>query len=425
MKSISRVALFLTLFAFALTISALVGSPVASAQDATATPVPTATQTPMPSVEGTLTIWVNADRAPIIEAAGKDFTAKYNVPVRIQTMNFGDVRNNFTIAAPAGNGPDIIAGAHDWIGQLYTDGLLAPIDLGDKAKSFDPVALKAFTYDGKLVGVPYQVEAIALYYNKDLVPTPPATWDEAKTLSKKLVDDGKVEQGIAFTVVGEIYGHYPLLTAFGGGVFGRDAQGSYDPTQVLLDTAGSIQAATELDAMVKAGVLKDGVTYDVAKDLFLKGKLAMWINGPWELDNIKKAGVKYGIAVIPKGTQDARPFVGVQGFMVSKLSKNELLAQAFVTEFLATSETMKKLYEAQFGIPAWLPTRQEVTNADMDGFSASVANGDPMPAIPAMTSVWDIGNNVFKLIYQQKAAPDAVMKEAATALRDAIAKATK
>ena len=56
MKSISRVALFLALFAFALVISALAGSPVASAQDATATPVPTATQTPMPSVEGTLTI---------------------------------------------------------------------------------------------------------------------------------------------------------------------------------------------------------------------------------------------------------------------------------------------------------------------------------------------------------------------------------
>jgi maltose-binding protein MalE len=194
---------------------------------------------------------------------------------------------------------------------------------------------------------------------------------------------------------------------------------------VLLDNAGSIQAATQLDAMAKAGLLKDGMTYDVGKDLFLKGKLAMWVNGPWELDNIRKAGIKYGIALIPKGTQAARPFVGVQGFMVSKLSKNQLLAQAFVTEFLATNDIMKKLYEAQFGIPAWLPTRQEVTNPDIDAFSASVANGDPMPAIPAMTSVWNIGNNAFVLIYQQKAAPDAVMKDAATALRDAIAKASK
>ncbi len=423
MKSIMRSLLLLALVVAAA--SMLAGSQLATAQTATATPVPptpTITPTPLPSVEGTLTIWVNADRAPIIEAAGKDFTAKYNIPVRIQTMNFGDVRNNFNIAGPAGNGPDIIAGAHDWIGGLYTNGLLATVDLGAKASSFDPVALQAFTYDGKLVGVPYQVEAIALYYNKDLVPTPPATWDEAKTISQKLKDDKKVDQGIAFTVVGEIYGHYPLLTAFGGGVFARDAKGNYDPTQVLLDNAGSVKAASELDAMVKSGVLKDGVTYDVAKDLFLKGKLAMWINGPWELDNIRKAGIKFGIALIPKGTQNARPFVGVQGFMVSKLSKNQLVAQAFVTEFLATNDIMQKLYEAQFGIPAWLPTREKAMNPDIQGFSASVANGDPMPAIPAMASVWNVGNNAFNLVYQQKAAPDAVMKEAATALRDLIAK---
>jgi maltose-binding protein MalE len=338
-------------------------------------------------------------------------------------MNFGDVRNNFNIAAPAGNGPDIIAGAHDWLGGLYTNGLLDVVDLGDKAKSFDPVALKAFTYDGKLVGVPYQVEAVALYYNKDLVPTPPASWEEAKAISKKLVDEKKVDQGIAFTAVGEIYGHYPLLTAFGGGIFGRDATGNYDPSQVLLDSEGSIKALTELDTMVKSGILKDGVSYDVAKDLFLKGRLAMWSNGPWELDNIRKAGINYGIALLPKGTVDARPFVGVQGFMVSKLSKNQLLAQAFVTEFLASDEVMQKLYEAQFGIPAWLPTRTKVMNPDIEGFSKSVGNGDPMPAIPAMASVWNISDNALKLIYQQKGAPDATMKEAATSLRAEIAKA--
>jgi maltose-binding protein MalE len=111
--------------------------------------------------------------------------------------------------------------------------------------------------------------------------------------------------------------------------------------------------------------------------------------------------------------------------MVSKLSKNELLAQAFVTEFLASDEIMMELYKAQFGIPAWLPTREEVMNPDIEGFSASVANGDPMPAIPEMASVWTIGNNVISLIYQQKKDPEAAMKEAATALRDEIGKEEK
>lgn len=380
----------------------------------TDTPVP-----PLSSEEGTLTIWVNAERAPIMEAAGKVFTAQYNIPVRIQTMGFGDVRNNFVIAAPVGNGPDIIAGAHDWLGQLYTNGLLAPIDLGDKAASFDPIAIKAFTYDGQLVGMPYQVEATTMFYNKDLVPTPPTTWQELKDILTQLYADGKIEQGIAF-VGGDFYGHYPVLTGFGGYAFGLDANGNYDPTQVGFDSPGAIKAATELDSMIKAGLLHDGVTYDVAKDLFLKGKLAFWVNGPWELDNIKKAGINYGLALTPKMDEVARPFVGVQGFMVNKFSKNLLVAQAFLTEFVASDDIMMKLYEAQFGIPAWLPVRAQIDNPDIQSFAASVAVGDPMPAIPAMDAVWSAANNAFALIYQQKGTPEAIMKEAADAIRALI-----
>jgi maltose-binding protein MalE len=417
MKPIFKTSLVLTL-CILITFTAISFKTV-TADDPTATP--TIAPTPLPSTEGTLTIWINTERAPIIEAAGKAFSAKYNIPVRIQTMGFGDVHTNFNIATPAGNGPDIIVGAHDWIGELYNNGLLAPIDLGDKAKSFDPVSIKAFTYNGQLVGVPYQVEAATVFYNKALVPTPPATWDEFKTIAKKLLDDKKVDATMGF-VAGDFYGHYGLLTSFGGGVFGRDAQGSYDPSKVLLDNEGSIKAMTELDSMIKAGLLKDGVNYDVAKDLFLKGKLAMWVNGPWELDNIKKGGINYGLALIPKGSQDAHPFVGVQGFMVNKLSKNPLLAQAFLTEFLATDDIMQKLYEGQFGIPAWLPTREKVMNDDIKAFSASVANGDPMPAIPAMGSVWNAANSAFTLVYQQKAAPDAALKDAAKSIRDEIAK---
>jgi maltose-binding protein MalE len=411
---------FLTLIALVLSLFAMGSMTRVSADDPTATPAPTIT--PMPSVEGTLTIWVDGDKAAIVEAIGKDFQAKYNVPVRIQTSGFGDLRGKFSLAAPTGEGPDIIVAANDWIGEFYANGLVSDIDLGDKAKEFDPVSLKAFTYDSKLLGVPYAVEAIAMYYNKDLVPTPPATWEDLKALAKKLQDDKKVDQGFAFQGAGDAYGTYPLLTGFGGYAFGRDKDGNYDPKDVGLDSPGAIKAAQELDAMVKAGLVRDGLGYDQAKDLFLKGKLALYINGPWELDNIKKAGINYGIAPIPKMEQDARPFVGVQGFMVSKFSKNELLAKAFLTEFVATPESMKAFYTAKFMIPAFMSVRKEVTNADMDAFAASVAVGDPMPAIPAMAAYWSTMGNAFTLIYQQKGDPTQIMKDAGTAARDAIAK---
>src|SRR5438105_3237419 len=117
----------------------------ALAQTPAPTVAPTATPKPLASTEGALTIWIDHERVPMVEKVGKAFEAKYGIPIRVQQMGFGDIRDQLKLAGPAGEGPDVIVGAHDWLGELVVNGLLSPIDLGDKAKSFDPVALKAFT----------------------------------------------------------------------------------------------------------------------------------------------------------------------------------------------------------------------------------------------------------------------------------------
>src|SRR5688572_20829071 len=118
-----------------------IAAPKAAAQDPTATPAPT--QTFVPSAEGTLTIWSDAGRLPALEALGARFTEEYGIPVRIQTMGFGDVRNNLQIGGPAGEGPDILVGGHDWLGQLVTNGLILPIEMSPElVANFDPVAVR-------------------------------------------------------------------------------------------------------------------------------------------------------------------------------------------------------------------------------------------------------------------------------------------
>ena len=96
-----------------------------------------------------------------------------------------DIRSQVIIAVPAGQGPDIYIGVHDWLGALVNSGLVAPIDLGDKAAEFVPSTLEAFTYtDGKLYGVPYATENLGLFYNTDLVTKVPTTWDELLQIGK-------------------------------------------------------------------------------------------------------------------------------------------------------------------------------------------------------------------------------------------------
>jgi len=383
------------------------------------TPEPTATVKPLGSQEGTITVWADRVRTPVLEKIGKDFTAKYNVPLRVQELDFGSIRDQLKIAGPAGEGPDIIIGAHDWLGELATNGLLSEIDLGDKAKNFDPVTLTGFTYNGKLYGVPYASEAVALYYNKDLVPTPPATWDELKAIAKKLQDDKKVEQGYVLQE-NDAYHFFPIMSGFGGYIFGRDAKGVLNPKDIGIDNPGSLKAAEELDSMVKSGLLRAGVSYNTMTDLFKAGKAAMLITGPWELPNMRKSGINFGVAPIPKMAGTPRPFVGVQGFMVNKFSKNELLAKTFLTEYIATDDAMKAIFDADPRIPAWLPVQKNVKDADLAAFTKSAASGEPMPSIPEMNAVWDAWGKAITLIFQQKASPDQAFQDAGKAIRDKI-----
>src|SRR5690606_41182449 len=75
-------------------------------------------------------------------------------------------------------------------------GVVAPIDLGDKADSFLPNSLEGFTYNGQLYGVPFAVENIAFFRNVELVPDAPATWAEVAEIGRGLVDARSEERRV-------------------------------------------------------------------------------------------------------------------------------------------------------------------------------------------------------------------------------------
>jgi maltose/maltodextrin transport system substrate-binding protein/arabinogalactan oligomer/maltooligosaccharide transport system substrate-binding protein len=335
--------------------------------------------------------------------------------VVLQELDFGSIRDQLKLAGPAGQGPDIIIGANDWLGELVANGLIDPIDYSSKTSQFDPVAVSAFTYNGKTYGLPYSTEAVALVYNKDLVPTPPKTWAELKTVAKQLQDSGKVDQGFMLQQ-GDPYHAYAVFTGFGGYVFGKNPDGTYNPKDFGLDSAGSKAAAEELDSMVKAGLLKKDVTGDIRKDAFIKGKTAMIIDGPWDVKDFLAAKVNFGVANIPTMKETPRPFVGSQGFMLSSFGKNKALAKTFLTDFIATPDTMKAIYQADPRFPA-LTSVQSGVDQYIAAFGASAKTGDPLPAIPQMAAVWDSWTKAINLIFAQQIAPDQAMTDAANAIR--------
>lgn len=371
-------------------------------------------------VAAKLTVWADETRAPIIEEIGKAFTEQYGVEIVVQQMGFGDVRDQLMIAGPAGEGPDILIGAHDWLGQLVINGLLAPLDFGDKEDLFLDAAIQAFTYEGQLYGMPYATENVAFFRNPELVPDAPKTWDEVVEVAAELEAAGTVEQGYVLQP-GDPYHFFPIMTAFGGYVFGQNPDGTYNPDDVGIDSEGSIAAAEWLDMMVKEGHLSADVDWEAMHVMFESGEAAMFITGPWSLTRLRESGIPYAISPIPDATSDGRPFLGVQGFMVNAFSENTLLAQTFLAEFVAAEDTMQALYEADPRPPAFLPLREKIEDPDMTAFGEAGENGLPMPAIPEMSAVWTAWGDAVTLIFQQQIPPDEAFTNAAQQIRAAIA----
>jgi maltose-binding protein MalE len=366
------------------------------------------TEEVMEEPEVFITIWSDDTRTPILLELAEEFEATYGVGLVVEQV--ADIRDQFVIAAPAGEGPDIIIGAHDWLGQLVSSGLLAEIDLGDKSDAFLPAAVEGFTYDGTLYGMPYAIENLAFFYNTELVPEAPSTWEKVVEIGSALVESGDATYGLALT--GTTYDAFPLQTAFGGYIFGQDADGNYDPSDVGIGSEGMIAAGNWIQDNVESGFLADNIDWDTGHTLFETGEVPFLIAGPWALDRIRNSGVPYAISTFPAADAEGRSFLGVQGFMVNALSDNVLLAQTFLTEFVATEETMQALQDAGNRPAALLSVYEAIDDPDLAIFGEAGANAVLMPAIPEMGSVWGSWGDAFALIISGEEEPEAALTTA-------------
>ncbi|MBM7503301.1 arabinogalactan oligomer/maltooligosaccharide transport system substrate-binding protein [Agromyces aurantiacus] len=338
---------------------------------------------------GTLTVWVDAERVDALKGAAEAYTEETGVEVKLVGKDNATIKDDFIQQVPTGKGPDITMGAHDWLGELSTNGVVAPLELGDSAGDYLDVAINASTYEGTVYMLPYAVENIAVLRNADLVPEAATSFDDmiAKGKAAGLDQPFVVEQGAE----GNPYHLYPFQTAYGAPVFGTNDEG-YDPTDLQLGNEGGVEFAKWLGSQGKTGtgVFNTDIDGDIAKQSFLDGKAAFWLTGPWNVGAAVDGGVNVAIDPVPSPTGDvASPFAGVKGFFISSESKNKVAANDFLVNYIGTEDVQLDLFKAGNILPA-LSAAAESASSDpiIEGFAAVGADAVPMPAIPAMGSVW-------------------------------------
>ena len=362
---------------------------------------------------GKLLVWINGDKGyKGIIKIGEEFTKKTGIPVTVEYPE--DAPSKFQAAAAAGKGPDIWIWPHDRIGEWIEGGLLQPVTPSKKVQAdIDPLAWKAFTVGGKTWGYPLSVEAVALVYNKALVPTPPKSFEEVIALDKKLSASGK--KAILWDY-NNTYFTWPLLAANGGYPFKQKADGTYDAKDTGVNNAGALKGAELLSKMIKDGVMTKGANYAEMEAGLAQGKVAMMINGPWSWDNLKKANVNFGVAKIPTvNGKKAAPFVGVLGAMVTKATPNKDLAVEFLENHMLTVDGLKKINDdVPLGTPANKTFFNELkNNPNIQATMASAQDGAPMPNNKEMGRFWSSMASALQNMTEGRQSPKEAMDAAA------------
>lgn len=338
-----------------------------------------------------LVIWTDDVKANALQAPAAKWGEANGLSVAVQAVA-QELQSSFITANDAGNGPDIILAAHDWMGNLVQNGSISPVPLSASASSaVSEVALKGAQYEGQNYGLPFATESLVLFANKSLTDTPaPKSIEELVAAGEA----GGAENILSLPVgeEGDAYHMQPLYTSAGGYLFGTTADGDPDPKDVGVGKEGSLAAAEKISELGKAGVLKKSISGDNAISLFTEGKAAYLISGPWALSDIKAAGIDYEMSPIPgfEGMNPAQPFAGVVLFYVASKGANAINAQTFIQSISEDNTLIGEMFLENQLPPVNTELQDQLKGEYPDIVNiASIANAaTPMPAIPAMAAVW-------------------------------------
>jgi len=347
----------------------------------------------------TIVIWTDSDRAAAVTKVANDWAGSSGATIKVVTKNFGDIRDNLGTVAAA-DAPDVITAAHDWTGKLAANGLVTPIFLSAATKkNFPSYTLDAFSYGTavkKLYGVPAAVENIGLVVNTKLakVPTSFAQLEQEALAVKKAKHQTfgiAVQQGSG----GDAYHMYPFFSGLGGYVFGTNKAGNLNPKDIGVASPLFLKNAHLIDKWNKEGLISSKVDGGAAQNAFLKGESAFWVTGPWNADTLRKSGLSFKVIQVPAISRSSVPFLGVQGFMVTKFAAThgvDSAAKDLVTNFMATPSAQTQLAAANGRPPANIKAKIGSKDTVLAQFRIASKGGVPMPNIPQMDSVWsDLG----------------------------------
>jgi multiple sugar transport system substrate-binding protein len=314
-----------------------------------------------------------------------------------------------------------------WTAEFAAKGWLQPLTgkLAIPTDALLPATVKTATYNGKLYAAPQASDGGLLYYRKDLVPTPPKTWDE-------MMSDCKIAKAHNIGCYAGQFAKYEGLTVnaaeaintAGGTIVGKDG------TTPTVDSATAAKGLQNLaDAYKNGNIPKQAITYqeEQGRQAFEDGQLLFMRNWPYvynlaKTDGSSKVKNTFGIAPLPGLNGPGASSLGGHNAAISVYSDHKATASDFL-KYLNGAEFQK--FELTQGSLA--PVRADLYNDPalqkkfpyLPTLLTSIQNAVPRPVSPYYPAVTKaIQDNAYAAIKGDKS-PQAAVKAMSDAIKAA------
>jgi trehalose/maltose transport system substrate-binding protein len=304
-----------------------------------------------------------------------------------------------------------------WTAEFAAKGWLHPLkdSFAVDTSKFLPATVKTVTYNNTLYALPYASDGGLLFYRKDLVKTPPKTWDEMMGMCSIAKQNNMgCYAGQLTKYEGLTCNATEAINTAGGKVVGDDGK---------TPEVNSPEAAKGLsrlaDAYKDGNIPKEAITFqeEQSRQAFEAGKLLFLRNWPYvyslaTTDASSKVKDKFGIAPLPGDSGPGASTLGGHNAAISAYSKNKATALDFLKfwsseetgRYFATQGSLAPVLSALYDDPTlvkklpYLPT-----------LKTSIENAVPRPVTPFYPAVSKaIQDNSYAAIKGEKSVDQAL-----------------
>lgn len=295
----------------------------------------------------------------IVDGYNKKNEGKYEVKMDI--MPADQFNQKLPPAIATGTAPTLIAITPSAAAAFIQNNTIQPLDDfysldGVNKADFEESALTMGESNGQHYLLPMQVFGIQFYWNKDLFKAaglnpdaPPADFNQLAEYAVKLTDASKGQYGFAMPIKGAPQYYSMFIWGNGGDMVDTSSKKS------VLNSPENIETFKWLaDLAATKKVTPKGLNGVETDKLFLSGKAAMYITGPWLAAGLKQNNINFGVSLPPKGSAAQATIADGVGFAIPKGASDQEKQAAYDFVKYWNSTEIGKQWSLAIGFPPYL-----------------------------------------------------------------------